>query len=91
MVYLAIQTVVLCLQGSDVGPRPDADNPAALSYHLQPVAWLHSAQLETRTYACLTQAHQCDGNTKAFLVNHHINFRSKQKEIAFLCRRLMHL
>lgn len=26
MVYLAVQTVVLCLQGSDVGPRPDADN-----------------------------------------------------------------
>lgn len=63
---------------------------AALSYNLQPAAWLHSAQLETRTYACLTQALRCDGNTKALLVNHHINFHSNQKEIAFL-RRLMHL
>lgn len=58
--------MVLCLRGSDVGPRPDADNPTALSYNLQPVAWLHSAQLETSMYACLMRAQQCDENTKAF-------------------------
>lgn len=90
MVYLSVQTVVLCLQGSDVGPRPEADKPPALSYNLQPAAWLHSAQLETRMYACLKQAQGCDENTKAFLQKHHIHFHFKQKEITLL-RCLMHL
>lgn len=79
MVYLALQTVVLCLQGSDVGPRPDACNPTTLSYHLQPTARLHSAELDTKIYACLTQARECGENTKAYLVNHRSHFRFKQK------------
>lgn len=89
MVHSALQTVVLCLQGSDVGPRPDAYNPTTLSYHLQPTAWLHSAELDTKIYARLTQPRVCGENTKVYPVNHRSRFSFQTGVAAQRC--LMHV
>lgn len=62
-VNLAVQTVVLCLQGCDVGPQPDFDNPSAFYNHLQPATRLHSAEPSPRMHACHMESQQCGGNT----------------------------
>ena len=56
--------------------------PTALSHNLQTAGRHHSAELDTRMYARRTEAQQRDENTKASMVNHHIQFNSEQKHMS---------